>query len=120
MTHNDPYCETHCRPGVKHSQCGCTCDHTEPPGWWDWDVDCAGRDCGECDTCKTRPLPAECANPECDHDRSIPSPGCALRHALERLCVAAERNGVWGGIDPRDVRAELGRYCVLPPEGSAR
>lgn len=21
----------------------------------------------------------QCANPECDHDRTIPSPGCALR-----------------------------------------
>lgn len=22
------------------------------PGWWDFDVDCAGRDCGECLVCE--------------------------------------------------------------------
>lgn len=26
--HSDPYCATHCIPGVKHSQCGCSCDHS--------------------------------------------------------------------------------------------
>lgn len=26
--------------------------------------------------------PGDCANPECDHDRTIPSPGCALRHVI--------------------------------------
>lgn len=25
--HTDPYCATHCRPGIKHSQCGCPCNH---------------------------------------------------------------------------------------------
>ena len=28
--HSDPYCVDHCRVGVKHSQCGCTCDHQKP------------------------------------------------------------------------------------------
>lgn len=48
---------------------------------------------------------AECANPECDHDRTIPSPGCALRKgrtdrsfpvAVAELRAAAE-----------EIRAEL-------------
>ncbi|MGL5823615.1 MAG: hypothetical protein ACRCYU_01960 [Nocardioides sp.] len=25
--HSDAYCVTHCKPGTKHSQCGCSCDH---------------------------------------------------------------------------------------------
>lgn len=28
--HRDPYCLTHCRPGIKHSQCGCDCNHRRP------------------------------------------------------------------------------------------
>ena len=89
-----------------------------------------------------------CANPDCDHGRTLLSPGCALPDignrwlpkreqtslalalsahesamerlveiaaerdrfrdalmAIERLCVAADRNGLWGGVDPRDIRA---------------
>lgn len=40
----------------------------------------------------------------------------ALAAAMERLCVAAERSGVWGGIDPSDVRAEIARSRVTTPE----
>lgn len=25
--HSDAYCSAHCKPGTKHSQCGCSCDH---------------------------------------------------------------------------------------------
>jgi hypothetical protein len=28
--HDDPYCVTHCRPGIKHSQCACTFSHATP------------------------------------------------------------------------------------------
>jgi hypothetical protein len=28
--HTDPYCATHCLPGVKVSQCGCTRSHKAP------------------------------------------------------------------------------------------
>lgn len=31
----------------------------------------------------------------------------AFREAVTRLCVAAETNGLWGGVDPRDLRAAL-------------
>lgn len=30
IKHSDPYCVSHCRPGGRHSQCGCRCDHTTP------------------------------------------------------------------------------------------
>ena len=29
--HSDPYCPNHCRYRVRHSQCGCGCDHSEAP-----------------------------------------------------------------------------------------
>ena len=28
--HTDPYCVKHCEPGVRHSQCGCSCSHKRP------------------------------------------------------------------------------------------
>jgi hypothetical protein len=28
--HSDPYCVGHCSVGIKHSQCGCLCNHREP------------------------------------------------------------------------------------------
>lgn len=39
-----------------------------------------------------------------------------LIRAIERLCVAAERNGIWGGVDPRDLRAELSRFSSVTPD----
>lgn len=36
LGHSDPYCVSHCVPGIKHSQCGCRCgQHRKvniPPG----------------------------------------------------------------------------------------
>ena len=36
LGHSDPWCVAHCRPGVKHSACGCRCGQHRrrvlPPG----------------------------------------------------------------------------------------
>lgn len=30
--HTDPYCVSHCAPGIKHSQCGCSRSHAANGG----------------------------------------------------------------------------------------
>lgn len=43
-----------------------------------------------------------------------------LAAAVERVCVAAESNGLWSGIDPRELRAAVPDPAAVLAERDAR